>query len=105
MATPTRPSIFDELRAQYEAARVGAAAASHDHEGYEALNARMRRTYAWLDKALSYLDGVKPAIAHRYDVGHGVTFADPSLCSAANRAVSPMFPNSKLACRTSSAGA
>ena len=77
MATPTRPSIFDELRAQYEAARVGAASASHDHEGYEALNARMRRTYAWLDKALSYLDGVKPAVAHRYDVGHGVAFADP----------------------------
>ncbi len=69
----TSPSILDELRAQYEAARV----THHDHsdvEGYEQINARMRKAYTWLDKAFSYLDGVKPAIDHRFDVGHGLVF-------------------------------
>lgn len=69
----TSPSILDELRQQYEAARTS----DHGHsdvEGYEQINARMRKSYAWLDKAFSYLDGVKPAIAHRYDVGHGLVF-------------------------------
>ena len=76
-ATATRPSILEELRAQYEATRAGAAAVAHDREGYEALNGRMRRAHAWLDKAFSYLGGVKPAIAHRYDLGHGVVFLSP----------------------------
>ena len=70
------PSILDELRTQYEAARV----THHDHsevEGYEQINSRLRKAYAWLDKAFSYLDGVKPAIAHRFDVGHGLVFEEP----------------------------
>ena len=69
----TSPSILDELRTQYEAARTS----QHPHsdvEGYEQINARMRKAYAWLDKAVSYLDGVKPPIAHRFDVGHGMVF-------------------------------
>jgi len=69
-------SILDELRTQYEAARSGTAAPS-DVEGFEALNARMRRVYAWLDKAFSYLDGLKPHISHRFDLGHGVVFEQP----------------------------
>jgi hypothetical protein len=69
------PSILDELRTQYEAVRVS----HHDHsevEGYEQINARLRKAYAWLDKAFSYLDGVKPAIDHRFDMGHGLVFED-----------------------------
>jgi len=69
----TSPSILDELRTQYEAARTSEHAHS-DVEGYEQINARMRKAYAWLDKAFSYLDGVKPPIAHRFDVGHGLVF-------------------------------
>ena len=72
----TSPSILDELKAQYEAARV----THQDHsdvEGYEQINARLRKAYAWLDKAFSYLDGVKPAIDHRFDVGHGLVFEQP----------------------------
>ena len=69
-------SILDELRDQYEAARARPAA-TRDVEGFEALNARMRRAYAWLDKAFSYLDGLKPEIAHRFDLGHGVVFSRP----------------------------
>jgi len=69
------PSILDELRTQYEAARTS----EHTHsdvEGFEQINARLRKAYAWLDKAFAYLDGVKPAIAHRFDVGHGVVFEE-----------------------------
>ena len=71
----TSPSILDELRAQYEAARTS----DHSHsdvEGYEQINARLKKAYAWLDKAFSYLDGVKPPIAHRFDVGHGLVFEE-----------------------------
>jgi hypothetical protein len=67
------PSILDELRTQYEAARVS----HHDRsdvEGYEQINARLHKAYTWLDKAFSYLDGVKPAIDHRFDLGHGLVF-------------------------------
>lgn len=71
----TAPSILDELRGQYEAARTSPHAQA-DVEGYEAINARLRKAYAWLDKAFSYLDGVKPPIAHRFDVGHGLVFED-----------------------------
>ena len=69
----TSPSILDELKTQYEAARTS----THTHddvEGFEQINARLRRAYTWLDKAFSYLDGVKPPIAHRFDVGHGLVF-------------------------------
>ncbi len=69
----TSPSILDELRTQYEASRTSDHAHS-DVEGYEQINKRMRKAYAWLDKAFSYLDGVKPPIAHRFDVGHGIVF-------------------------------
>ena len=71
----TSPSILDELRTQYEAARTS----EHTHsdvEGFEQINARLRKAYQWLDKAFAYLDGVKPAIAHRFDVGHGVVFEE-----------------------------
>jgi hypothetical protein len=37
----------------------------------------MRNAYAWLDKAFSYLDGLKPPIAHRFDLGHGLVFEQP----------------------------
>lgn len=70
------PSILDELRIQYESARK----TPDDHadvEGYEAIDKRMRRAYQWLDKAFSYLDGVKPPIAHRFDLGHGLVFEQP----------------------------
>ena len=73
----TSPSILDELRVQYESTRK-----THDDhtevEGYEAINKRLRHAYQWLDKAFSYLDGVKPAIAHRFDAGHGLVFESPT---------------------------
>jgi hypothetical protein len=73
---PDRPSLLDELRTQYEAARESAT----DHsnvEGFRDIDARMRKAFRWLEKAVTYLDGVKPAVDHRFDLGHGLVFESP----------------------------
>jgi hypothetical protein len=70
------PSLLDELRTQYEAARTSPLA-SPDVEGFEEINKRMRGVYAYLEKAVGYLDGLKPPIAHRFDLGHGLVFDAP----------------------------
>lgn len=69
-------SLLDELRSEYEAAR----ATTHTHEdveGFQAIDARMRKAFRWLEKAVTYLSGVKPPIAHRFDLGHGLVFESP----------------------------
>jgi hypothetical protein len=73
---PDRTSLLDELRTQYEAARQSAT----DHsnvEGFRDIDARMRKAFRWLEKAVTYLDGVKPAVEHRFDLGHGLVFESP----------------------------
>ena len=70
------PSLLDELRSQYEAARTS----PHQHsdvEGFEEINARMRKAFAYLERAVNYLDGLKPPIEHRFDLGHGLSFESP----------------------------
>ena len=69
-------SLLDELRTQYETAR----ASTHDHadvEGYQAIDARLRKAFRWLEKAITYLSGVKPPIEHQFDLGHGLVFQSP----------------------------
>ena len=71
-----RTSLLDELRTQYEAARQSAT----DHsnvEGFRDIDARMRKAFRWLEKAVTYLDGVKPPVDHRFDLGHGLVFESP----------------------------
>ena len=73
---PDRTSLLDELRTQYEAARQS----TTDHsnvEGFQDIDARMRKAFRWLEKAVTYLDGVKPAVDHRFDLGHGLVFESP----------------------------
>src|SRR6202165_5345522 len=73
---PDRPSLLDELRVQYEAARQ----ATHEHadvETFQAIDARLRKAFRWLEKAITYLDGLKPPINHRFDLGHGLVFESP----------------------------
>jgi hypothetical protein len=73
---PDRTSLLDELRTQYEAARQSAT----DHsnvEGFRDIDARMRKAFRWLEKAVTYLDGLKPAVDHRFDLGHGLVFESP----------------------------
>lgn len=73
---PGAPSLLDELRTQYEAARTS----PHQHsdvEGFEEINKRMRGVFAYLEKVVNYLDGLKPPIEHHFDLGHGLVFEAP----------------------------
>ena len=73
---PQGVSLLDELRTQYEEARES----THEHadvEGFQELDARLRKAFRWLEKAVTYLDGLKPAIEHRFDLGHGLVFESP----------------------------
>jgi hypothetical protein len=69
-------SLLDELRVQYEAAHESA----DDHtdvESFQAIDARLRKAFRWLEKAITYLNGIKPPIEHQFDLGHGFVFESP----------------------------
>jgi hypothetical protein len=69
-------SLLDELRVQYEAAHES----SEEHadvESFQAIDARLRKAFRWLEKAVTYLNGIKPPIDHRFDLGHGFVFESP----------------------------
>ena len=71
-----RGSLLDELRTQYEAAREP----SNEHgnvEGFQAIDGRLRKAFRWLEQAITYLNGVKPPINHRFDLGYGYVFDSP----------------------------
>src|SRR5439155_8216089 len=73
---PNAPSLLEELRIQYEAARKS----PHEHAdvpGFQEIDAQLRKSFRWLEKAITYLDGLKPSIEHRFDLGHGLVFESP----------------------------
>jgi hypothetical protein len=74
MANPV--SLLDELRTQYEAARESTQEHA-DVESFQVIDARLRKAFRWLEKAVTYLDGLKPPIEHRFDLGHGLVFESP----------------------------
>jgi hypothetical protein len=37
----------------------------------------MRKAFRWLEQAITYLNGVKPPIGHRFDLGYGFVFDSP----------------------------
>ena len=68
--------LLDELRLRYEAVQK----APDDHgdvESFQAIDARLRDAFRWLEKAITYLNGLKPAIEHRFDLGYGYVFDSP----------------------------
>jgi hypothetical protein len=72
---PDHVSLLDELRLQYEAARTS----PHTHEdvpGFQEIDGHLRKAYRWLERAIAYLDGIHPPIEHRFDLGHGLAFAN-----------------------------
>lgn len=73
---PKPLSLLDELRTQYEAARQSTHE-SANVESFQAIDARMRKAFRWLEKAITYLDWLKPSIDHRFDLGHGLVFESP----------------------------
>ena len=74
--TIDRRSLLDELRIQYEAAHEPADDAD-DVESFEAIDVRMRKAFRWLEKAIAYLNRLKPSIDHRFDLGYGYVFDSP----------------------------
>lgn len=71
-----RGSLLDELRVRYEA--VQEPLDDHDDvESYEAIDGRLREAFRWLEKAITYLNGLKPPIEHRFDLGYGYAFDSP----------------------------
>jgi hypothetical protein len=73
---PNAPSLLEELRSQYETTRRSTSEHA-DVESFQAVDARMRKAFRWLEKAVTYLDGLKPPIAHRFDLGQGLVFESP----------------------------
>jgi hypothetical protein len=73
---PDSPSLLEELRHQYETARKSVVEHS-DVEGFREIDVRMRKAFRWLEKAVTYLDELKPAIDHHFDLGHGLIFESP----------------------------
>jgi len=69
-------SLLDELRVQYEAVRESTPEHS-DVESYQAIDARLRKAFRWLEQAITYLNGLKPPIDHRFDLGYGFVFDSP----------------------------
>jgi hypothetical protein len=76
VAISNRGSLLHELRAQYEAVRES----TDDHgdvENYQAIDKRLRNAFRWLERAITYLNGIKPSINHRFDLGYGFAFDSP----------------------------
>ena len=75
-ATGGRGTLLEELQAQYQAVRES----TPDRgavENYQALDKRLRKAFRWLERALTYLNGIKPPINHRFDLGYGFAFDSP----------------------------
>ena len=75
-STNDRRSLLNELRAQYEAAHESTDDRG-DVEGFEAIDKRLRKGFRWLEQAITYLNGLKPPIDHRFDLGYGYAFDSP----------------------------
>lgn len=77
--TPTMPgniSFLDALRDEYETVQRSL----HEVEDVEAFNvidARMRKSFRWLEKAVTYLNDLKSPINWRFDLGYGLAFESP----------------------------
>ena len=69
-------SLLDDLRLQYEGVHE-ASDVPGDVESFQAIDARLREAFRWLEKAIIYLNGLKPPIEHRFDLGYGYVFASP----------------------------
>jgi hypothetical protein len=69
-------SLLDELRVRYEALPKS----TDDHgdvETFQAIDARLRKAFRWLENAITYLNGLRPQIEHRFDLGYGYAFDSP----------------------------
>jgi hypothetical protein len=75
-APEARGSLLTELRARYEAVHQSADEKG-DVERFDAIDKRLRNAFRWLEQAVTYLNGLKPAIEHGFDLGYGFVFDSP----------------------------
>jgi hypothetical protein len=71
-----KPSFLDELRNEYETVQRSLHSRD-DVEESNVIDARMRKSFRWLEKAVSYLNDIRSPIRHRFDLGHGMVFEAP----------------------------
>ncbi len=76
IATSNRGSLLYELQAQYKAVRDSTDDRG-DVESYQEIDKRLRDAFRWLERAITYLNGIKPSIDHRFDLGYGFAFDSP----------------------------
>ena len=70
-----KTSFLDALRDEYQT--VQAAPDRVAIEDANVIDARMRKSFKWLEKAVTYLNAIKSPIKHRFDLGHGIVFEEP----------------------------
>ena len=69
-------SLLDDLRVRYKAVQESTADRG-EVESFQAIDARLREAFRWLEKAITYLNGLRPPIEHRFDLGYGYAFDSP----------------------------
>jgi len=68
-------TFLDALRNEYETVQHKPPA--DEVEESRVIDARMRKSFRWLEKAITYLNAIKSPIAHRFNLGHGIGFESP----------------------------
>jgi hypothetical protein len=76
MSMAEKTSFLDALRNEYETVQHSPNAHGAVEE-CNVIDARMRKCFRWLEKAVTYLNAIKSPIAHRFNLGHGVVFESP----------------------------
>ena len=71
-----RASLLEDLRTQYEAVHEPSDEQGNV-EAFQAIDGRLRKAFRWLEQAITYLNGLKPPIDHRFDLGYGFAFDSP----------------------------
>ena len=71
-----KTSFLDALRDEYQTIQhmPGDRGAVEDTN---VIDARMRKSFKWLEKAITYLNGIRSPIRHRFDLGRGIVFEAP----------------------------
>jgi hypothetical protein len=71
-----KTSFLDALRDEYETVQHVPDGRGSVEE-FNVIDARMRKTFKWLEKAVTYLNGIRSPIRHRFDLGRGLVFEEP----------------------------
>jgi hypothetical protein len=71
-----KTSFLDALRTEYETVQHFPTADEAVEEP-KVIDARMRKSFRWLEKAITYLNTIKSPIAHRFNLRHGIVFESP----------------------------